>query len=84
MEELGEDDFPWKRKKMEETGHGVVAVITQENENRTFRLKGTIKGQRIIALVDSGATHDFISKHLVTKRKLKTQEFKSFKVSFGN
>lgn len=38
----------------------------------------------MIALIDYGASHNFISKDLITKRRLKTQEFKGFKVIMGN
>lgn len=34
--------------------------------------------------MDTGASHDFISKHLAAKRRLKTQEFGGFEVIMGN
>ncbi|XP_059068313.1 uncharacterized protein LOC131858861 [Cryptomeria japonica] len=78
------DEGPQKKAKIDEEVHRSLATISQVNENRPFRLKGTLKGQRVIALVDSGASHDFISKNLVTKRKLKTKDFNGFKVAFAN
>lgn len=34
--------------------------------------------------MDIGASHDFISKHIISRRKLQTKEFNGFKVAFGN
>ena len=34
---------------------------------RPFRLKGFLKGQRLVCLVDSGVTHNFIDEGLVRR-----------------
>lgn len=49
-----------------------------------FGSKVKLKGQRIIALVDTRASHAFNSKHLVSRIKLWTEEFNGFKVAFKN
>ena len=38
----------------------------------------------MIELVDIGASHNFISKQLVAKRRLKTHDFEGFKVRLEN
>ena len=58
IEELIEENASRKKAETEEHEHGVIVVITQENDNRTFRIKGTPRGQKIISLMDSRATHD--------------------------
>lgn len=69
---------------METLEQGTLAVISQD-KNRPFHIRGVHKGQKVIALVDTGASHDFISKHLVAKRRLKTQqEFEAFRVKLAN
>ena len=75
---------PTKKARIEDFEHGTLAVITQGNENRPFRLKGVVKGQRITTLVDIGASHDFINQQLVERHKIATQNFKGFKVIMGN
>ena len=59
-------------------------MVTQESGKRPFCIKGMLKGKRVIALIDFGASHNFISKDLVVKRRLKSKKFKGFKVIMGN
>ena len=58
IEELIEENALRNKVETEEHEQGVIVVITKENDNRTFWIKGTLRGQKIIALVDSGATHE--------------------------
>ena len=41
----------------------------------TFKVRGVVKGQHIIALIDGGAMHNFIDVALLAKRGLPTKEF---------
>ena len=41
----------------------------------TLRLKGNIQGQKVMVLVDGGATHNFIDAALVERRKLQAETF---------
>ena len=84
MEEINTDETPNKRIKIDETEFGTLAVVTHESGKRYFRVEGVLKGQKVIALIDFGALHNFISKDLLIKRRLKTQKFKGFKVVMGN
>lgn len=43
-----------------------------------------IKGQRITALVDGGAIHNFINVALVARRGIPTEEFVGFKVTVAD
>lgn len=46
----------------------------------SFRLRGLLAGQRVILLLDTGATHNFIDARLVEKRGIQTQEFEGIRV----
>ena len=41
----------------------------------SFRLRGVLAGQRVITLVDTGATHNFIDACFVERRGIMTEEF---------
>lgn len=75
---------PYKRPRLEEEECGTLAVISNDYEDRPLKLKGFLKGQKIISLVDSGTSHNFIRQNLVTRRKLKAKEFEGFKVALRN
>ncbi len=51
---------------------GRLSSIQQEG---SFRLHGVLAGQKVITLVDTGATHNFIDARLVERRGIKTEEF---------
>lgn len=50
----------------------------------TLKLRGKIQEEEVIGLVDSGASHNFISHDLVPKRGLPVEESKAFGVMVGN
>ncbi|XP_059066288.1 uncharacterized protein LOC131857619 [Cryptomeria japonica] len=81
-EELNEP--PSKREKISEDVQVSLAAISVASKHHPFRIKSLIKGQRVIALLDSGATHNFIDKSLVKRLKLTTQEFKGFQVALAD
>lgn len=84
MEDINKDETPNNKMQIDETEFGTLVVVTQESGKKPFRVKGTLKGQKVIALIDLGASHNFINKDLVVKRRLKIQKFKGFKVIMGN
>ena len=49
-----------------------------------FRVRGTIQGQKVIFLIDSGATHNFIDARLVGERGLQNEEHARFRVMVSN
>lgn len=47
---------------------------------RTVKLRGSVKGVPILILVDSGATHNFISKLLVATMGWQIEETKTMRI----
>ena len=45
-----------------------------------LRVRGTVRGQRVSVLVDSGATHNFIDAQMVERRGIQTESFDGFSV----
>jgi hypothetical protein len=60
---------------------GVIATLSGVPKYDTLRIRGTIQGQREIALIDGGAIHNFIGTSLVSRRALQTEEFEGFDVA---
>jgi hypothetical protein len=60
---------------------GTIATLSGIPRYNTLRLKGLVQGQRMTALVDGGATHNFIDASLVARRGLRTKEFEGFHVA---
>lgn len=64
------DDFGAK-----ETPQSTVASLSRVPRLHPFRLRGVLKGQCMVCLVDSGAMHNFIDEGLVVKCGLQVEEF---------
>lgn len=43
-------------------------------------MRGVLAGQKVITLLDTGATHNFIDARLVEKRGIQTEEFEGIRV----
>ena len=56
----------------------MIATITQSSKHRVLRIRSTLNGKKVIVLVDSGASHNYIDEKLVNRMKLKTEKFKDF------
>lgn len=52
--------------------------------NHTMKLKGKVKGEEILILIDSGATHNFIATELVERLNIPVQASRTFEVSLGD
>jgi hypothetical protein len=63
---------------------GTIATLSGVPRYNTLRLKGLVQGQRMTALVDGGATHNFIDASLVARRGLRTEEFEGFHVAVAD
>jgi hypothetical protein len=62
----------------------VISTLSGIPRYNTLRIKGTIRGQREIALIDGGATHNFIDASLVSRQALQTKEFEIFDVAVAD
>ncbi|KAH9330718.1 hypothetical protein KI387_002826, partial [Taxus chinensis] len=78
VEESEVDRAPEESGDEKESG-GVLAQLSSFQRNESFKVRGMIKGQRIVALIDTGATHNFIDEVVVAKKGLQTEEFEGFK-----
>ena len=52
--------------------------------NRSFKVIGTIRGVQVLALVDCGASSNFIARRVVDNLKLKVTDTSEFVVEVGN
>ena len=59
---------------------GVLASLFKVPKFLTLRIRGTIQGQGVSIIVDSGATHNFIDAQLVQRTGLTTAKFEGFSV----
>jgi hypothetical protein len=71
-------------KPRREVKGGTIATLSGVPRYNTLRLKGLVQGQRMTALVDGGATHNFIDASLVARRGLRTEEFEGFHVAVAD
>ncbi|BAT84466.1 hypothetical protein VIGAN_04185600, partial [Vigna angularis var. angularis] len=51
---------------------------------KTLKLQGKVGGKVVLILVDSGASHNFISKKLVEELKLGMEDTFPYQVSLGD
>jgi hypothetical protein len=63
---------------------GTIATLSGVPRYNTLRLKDLVQGQRMNALIDGGATHNFIDASLVARRGLRTEEFEGFHVAVAD
>ena len=61
-----------------------MARLTGAQKAITFKVRGTIQGQKVISLIDIGATHNFIDVQLVAKRGLQTEKHDGFRAMVAN
>lgn len=61
-----------------------MATLSNYPRFHVFRLKGTLEGQRVMSLVDIGATHNFIDQKLVNRRGLQYEVFVGFGVKVAD
>jgi len=59
---------------------GALVALREVPKYLTLRVRGTVRGQRISILVDSGATHNFIDAQMVERRGISTESFDGFSV----
>ncbi|KAH0759562.1 hypothetical protein KY290_023055 [Solanum tuberosum] len=59
------------------------AILGKEFSS-TLKLQGTLCGHKVLMLVDSGLTHNFVAEEIVTKLGLVVQYIPTFGVQIGN
>jgi hypothetical protein len=57
-----------------------LASISGVPKFSTFRMRGLLHGQKVLVLIDGGASHNFIDSALLQRRHIPTIEFEVFKV----
>ncbi|KAH9293373.1 hypothetical protein KI387_041420 [Taxus chinensis] len=76
-----EEEEEQAKEENEVPTDGTLATLSGAPRYYAFCVKGVLHGQRIIALIDSGATHNFIDESLVTRMGLKVEDFQGFNVT---
>lgn len=59
---------------------GALAALRGVPKYLTLRVWGTVRGQQVSVLVDSGATQNFIDAQMVERRGIQTESFDGFSV----
>lgn len=59
----------------EEFASGTLATLSRAPKYHPIRIHSVLQEQKVIVLVDSGATHNFIDEGLVMRMKLKAEYF---------
>ena len=62
----------------------MLHVMKGVAEPHTFKIRGSIDGLTVVALIDSGASHNFLSKETATKLGLNGEKERSFWVRLGD
>lgn len=74
------EDIDMERMNGVELSLNSVVGLT---EPRTLKLRGEVHGLDVVVLIDCGATHNFISTHLVEAIQLPIQETPQYGVMIG-
>lgn len=60
--------------------HGTIASLFNGSRDHLLMLKGIVKGQEVMCMVDSGAAHNFLDEDFVVKEGLQIEDFSIFNV----
>jgi len=83
-EELEEIDKATLQEVTKEEPVISLNAITGTPTPKTMRVVGTMKGQQVIVLVDSGSTHNFLDEKLATLLGVKPEGQGAIKVKVAN
>jgi len=61
-----------------------ISTLSGVPKYYTFTVIGILNGQRVISLIDGGATHNFIDVSLVIGRQIPVEDFEGFNVVVEN
>lgn len=62
----------------EKTTSSTLAALLGAPQHHPFRVRVVLKGQKVILLIYSGATHNFINESLVRRRGVHAKELQGF------
>ena len=79
-EEVEEQPPKDKKKKATSKKPPIIATLSSIPTCHPFRVKGVVRGQHIDCLLDTGASHNFISTWMVSKKRLQTVDIPEFEV----
>jgi hypothetical protein len=60
-----------------------LASISGVPKYNTFRMRGVLQGEKMLVLIDGGASHNFIDSALLQRRHIPTVEFEGFKIELA-
>lgn len=83
IEEEIEDDSEESSPEMSELAELSLNSVVGLSSPRTMKLRGTIQNEDVVVMIDSGASHNFISNQLVKKLGLVMVETKGYGVIMG-
>lgn len=83
MEEISQLDTPTSPGSYQPQPEISLNSMMGNSSPKTLKIAGTIKGERVIVMVDPGATHNFISPDTMQQLNLPITPSKSFGVSLG-
>lgn len=63
---------------------GTFASLSGGSRDHLFMLNGIVKGQKVMCMVDSGATHNFIDEEFVVREGQQVEDFSGFNVMLAN
>ncbi|XP_024963751.1 uncharacterized protein LOC112504018 [Cynara cardunculus var. scolymus] len=90
QDDVFEDTEPETEEKVCNTAKIVEKVEVHLNSvvgltnPKTMKLEGKIEGQKVVVLIDSGATHNFISYDLVKRLNLKIEATGEYTITLGS
>ncbi|XP_017431852.2 uncharacterized protein LOC108339224 [Vigna angularis] len=79
-DEEAEASVEVEQKAMELSGLSAGGL----SQSNTMKLQGWVQGKRVLVLIDSGATHSFISNRLVEELGLECTDTRPYKVCLGD
>jgi hypothetical protein len=65
-------------QSQDDVRRGVIATLSGITRFHTFRVRGVAQGHKVGALIDGGATHNFINVAWVTRHGIPTEECGEF------
>jgi hypothetical protein len=75
---------PEQANRRKPTKGGVIETLSGVPKDDNLHIRGIIEGKWAIALIDGGATHNFINASLLSRQELQREEFEEFDVAVAD